>query len=341
MNILYVGNHLSKAKTGADQVNMRNQTVLEKLGKVTYIHLSHNILSRINFSVSNSVLKRIYQELSISEYNYIFIQQSLLGRVCSSIKRKYPTIPIILFFHNIERKYAREYLKIAGIKAFPFYWFVRYWEKKAIKNSDIYITLNKRDSELLYDYYKVRSNLILPTSFRDVYCSHLLPAKECVEIIDYLFVGVAFFANIEGIQWFITHVFPYVKGNLYIIGNNMDKIKFSGVNDRIHVLGFVDNLTSFYERARFIVLPIFSGAGMKTKTAEALMYGKNIIGTKEAFEGYEIDERCMIECNNAQEFISAINDHSNLPLYNLNSRELFLKNYTYESSLQQLKTIIK
>lgn len=40
-----------------------------------------------------------------------------------------------------------------------------------------------------------------------------------------------------------------------------------------------------------MVMPIFSGSGMKVKTAEALMYGKFLIGTKEAFEGYEIDEK--------------------------------------------------
>lgn len=42
---------------------------------------------------------------------------------------------------------------------------------------------------------------------------------------------------------------------------------------------------------------------MKTKTAEALMYGKTIIGTKEAFEGYVLDEKAMKLCSNAQEFI--------------------------------------
>jgi len=37
-----------------------------------------------------------------------------------------------------------------------------------------------------------------------------------------------------------------------------------------------------------VILPIISGSGMKTKTAEALMYGKSIIGIKEAFEGYKM-----------------------------------------------------
>ncbi len=38
----------------------------------------------------------------------------------------------------------------------------------------------------------------------------------------------------------------------------------------------------------YIISPIFVGGGMKVKTCEALMYGKNIIGTSESFEGYDI-----------------------------------------------------
>ena len=45
-----------------------------------------------------------------------------------------------------------------------------------------------------------------------------------------------------------------------------------------------------------------TGSGMKVKTCEALMYGKNILGTDEAFEGYELDTaRVGGRCNNAED----------------------------------------
>ena len=41
---------------------------------------------------------------------------------------------------------------------------------------------------------------------------------------------------------------------------------------------------------------------MKVKTCEALMFGKNIIGTKEAFEGYELDyQKVGAMCNTKEE----------------------------------------
>ena len=41
----------------------------------------------------------------------------------------------------------------------------------------------------------------------------------------------------------------------------------------------VDCLETWYEKADVVISPIFLGSGMKTKTAEALMYGKPILGT--------------------------------------------------------------
>ena len=46
---------------------------------------------------------------------------------------------------------------------------------------------------------------------------------------------------------------------------------------------------------------------MKTKVAEALMFGKKIVGTPEAFSGYEdIAERAGWVCSTADEFVQAM-----------------------------------
>ena len=58
---------------------------------------------------------------------------------------------------------------------------------------------------------------------------------------------------------------------------------------------------------KVVIAPIFDGSGMKTKVAEALMYGKRIIGTREAFSGYEdIAEEVGWVCNTKEEFVAAL-----------------------------------
>jgi hypothetical protein len=70
---------------------------------------------------------------------------------------------------------------------------------------------------------------------------------------------------------------------------------------------------------------------MKVKTCSALMYGKNILGTSEAFEGYTLDfDAIGSKCNTAALFIEAIKNfskHKQLK-YNEYSRNLYKKNYT-------------
>lgn len=345
MKILYIGNKIDATKSGKDVINQRNQNILQEISgqELTYIECSDcSIFNKMFMCVDNDMLVKIDQCISNENYSHIFLSQSLLGRVAQYIGKHYK-LPIITFFHNIEYDYANAYLKSRGIRALPFYVASIYWEKKTVEHSTKFITLNKRDSDRLKVVYNVESDIELPTSFNDKF-----DAGECDKwiklydkTIDYLFIGVAFFPNVQGVQWFIDNVMPYVSGTLYVIGKGMDNVKFHNLTDRIHIKGFVDNLEDYYYRAKIVISPIFTGAGMKTKTAEALMYGRTIVGTTEAFEGYEIDDNCMHLANSADEFInklkilSATND-----IFNLHSRQLFLNNYETSQIKDRLFSIL-
>ena len=92
-----------------------------------------------------------------------------------------------------------------------------------------------------------------------------------------------------------------------------------------------------------MIAPIFHGSGMKTKVAEALMHGKKIIGTSEAFVGYE-DHRHKAGwiCNNANEFVSAIDSANNSidEYYDEDLRKIYKDNYSYESAIDKYKKIL-
>lgn len=107
------------------------------------------------------------------------------------------------------------------------------------------------------------------------------------------------------------------------------KIKV-GINniENIEIHGFIENLQTFYSEANAVVMPIKIGTGMKVKVAEALMFGKSIIGTPIAFEGYEFDKEIAKLCNSEKEFIDFLNNHQ-VPKYNNKSRKLFLEKYSF------------
>lgn len=92
-----------------------------------------------------------------------------------------------------------------------------------------------------------------------------------------------------------------------------------------------------------MVLPIFKGSGMKVKTCESLMYGKNIIGTPEAFEGYDLQhDRVGAVCADAAQFIQAIQSFvaTPRPRFNAYSRSVFLEHYSEDVVSQQFAAIL-
>ena len=103
----------------------------------------------------------------------------------------------------------------------------------------------------------------------------------------------------------------------------------------IEVVSDAPDLRPYFEEADFMILPVFAGSGMKIKTCESLMYGKNILASDESFEGYHLDfERVGGLCNTPQEYIDRIRHFIEHPVkrFNAYSRESFLKNHSEEST---------
>ena len=159
-----------------------------------------------------------------------------------------------------------------------------------------------------------------------------------------LFVGGEFYANRAGISWFVKHVVPRIKIKICIVGRGFEHFRSElQIDGKVEVVGSVENLGQWYRNAHFVIAPIFDGSGMKTKVAEALMYGKRIIGTPEAFSGYEeIAVQAGRVCKSADEFVGSIEQAAAevLPACDPILRELYNQKYSYEAARRRLATII-
>lgn len=291
--------------------------------------------------INPSIFSKIKNKIEKWQPQIVFIESSQYGSIVKYIKKKFPAVCIITFFHNIELQYAMSYFSLFNIKSWFFYRMSKANEVQTVKYSDKCIVLNQRDANLLQRLYKRNADCILPVSFKDALCvnkidkikeeSYFINKREC------LFVGTNFEANIKGLNWFIEKVLPFVDIHLRIIGIGMTKVFFS--DDKITVMDYIDDLSEYYVNTDFIIEPIFDGGGMKTKTAEAMMWGKAIIGTDEAFCGYEIDNVIgLYRCNTDREMIEKIQSiyNDNIANFNASIRELFLEKYSFKGTLQIL-----
>jgi polysaccharide biosynthesis protein PslH len=293
--------------------------------------------------VNHGAINAAVQLINRAKIASVFIDGSNLGEVAAALRRQAPSVTITTFFHNVEARFFFGSLKISPSLRALAVLIVNYLaEKKAVRYSDRIITLSCRDSNLLRAIYGRSGDFVAPMSLEDKLPQaggRINVADTCKELY-ILFVGGAFYANLAGATWFIKHVVPHIRIRTILVGKGLEVLRLDGEpNPKVKVVGPVQNVAEYYLHAHVVIAPIFDGSGMKTKVAEALMFGKKVVGTQEAFSGYEdVAEKVGWVCATADDFIEAINrlEHTALPGFDGEIREVFERQYSYEAAKTRL-----
>ncbi|OGI07274.1 MAG: hypothetical protein A2Y40_05405 [Candidatus Margulisbacteria bacterium GWF2_35_9] len=290
-------------------------------------------------------IKEALQIIQSKQIAKVFLDGSNLGSLAKVIKKKHPKIEVITFFHNVEvRFFWGAFYSKMSFRSLAVLVVNYLAERKSVLYSDKRVCLSNRDSKLLKKIYARESTYITPMVLEDKMPVGFDKANTFSKDKYVLFVGGTFYANIFGIKWFVNNVVPHVDIKLYIVGLGFEKLREElEVNSHVKVIGAVDSLSDWYKKSQFVIAPIFDGSGMKTKVAEALMYGKKVVGTPEAFSGY-VDSlpQAGWVCKTAEEFIEAINcakTEITLPFDN-ELRRIYENKYSVLSAKKRLGKIL-
>lgn len=309
-----------------------NNTLFEKIKK--------NINKLLTYSQYDITKLKF---IDFSKYNLVFNDNSVTGIINTQLRCRGYKGKIITYFHNCEfALYHQLYEKKSWAIKSILYKIVKTNERAALKCSDVCMILNKRDLLDIKKYYKIDFDYkIIPVSIKDSFTKKEFKVTKHNKPI-FTFIGSYFGPNINGIVWFINNVIPHVDIHLRIIGRNMNKLALYVKNKNVEILSNVSDLDGYIRESDCMIYPVFEGSGMKLKTCEALMYGKNIIATTEAFMGYDIKNFDEIGacCNTTDEFITAIKKF-NLPIFNVNSRKIYLDKYSYDATYNQFLNLMK
>lgn len=111
-----------------------------------------------------------------------------------------------------------------------------------------------------------------------------------------LFIGMAIHVpNHDGLVHFLKACWPGIiaaepDASLRIIGRGWECLPASLTGQRgIDVVGFVDDITDEYQRAAFVIAPVYDGAGTKIKIIEALAHERAVVASEHAHRGYPVD----------------------------------------------------
>lgn len=159
------------------------------------------------------------------------------------------------------------------------------------------------------------------------------------------------FVSIDETRWFIEDIMPkitkvYPNVILRIAGRG-DSDKARKVFSRypnVDFVGPVDSLDDFFNNLDIYVATVPKGCGILNKVLDAFSYKIFTIGVKESFSGIDGLENGYVECNNASDYIKAIdlylNDKANVCQIVDNAYNHILRYHNFDSNYDEIVDLI-
>lgn len=372
MKALFVTLHdiFGKINNGGNQCSDRNLKILQKLygaeqvdvcigvaGQSKVQSASNVYMVKIMSSRVAKVLAGVLQRSDLTweaeqfiehlvkknYYDIIFFDNTKFGRVIKKLKTN-PKLhnKIVVFAHNVEKDILWQRVINENKLCLPLYFAAKHCEALSMKYADKVLALTERDGLVFEQIYGRKMDFILPITFSDRYKESA--EETIIPLRSLLFTGSDYLPNVKGIIWFCKEVMPELDIPLYIVGRGLEKLRDELECENVKVIGSVDSLAPYLKAAGAVVMPIFYGSGMKVKTAEAIMYGKRIFATSEALVGYQVAERGMTCCDDAESFRKEIKHYfheEGIQKEFQEVRTLFKQYYDTERYLDLVKKLLE
>lgn len=268
------------------------------LRKVLSIFLKKPLYLYKHFS--HKLQAKIISTLQEKKFDIIHADHTAMAEMAIALGAHY-NIPVVLRLHNVEWKiWERYYQRLSKFNVAYYYIkrqsaLLKKMEISLCESVDVCLTITNKDKELLENY--VRSSLIMTKPFgvntikenRDI--SHNL--KEHYTLL--MATNWAWRHNVEGAVWFVENVLPLLLNSepnikLLLLGKHLPQNFLRYADNNVQCIGFVENISDYYNRASLFISPLFVGSGIRIKILESLSFGVPVIATSIGAEGIELSE---------------------------------------------------
>ena len=304
--------------------------------------------------ISNDIISEICELINSNAIKTVFIEDSVFGNLVKKIKNRCKECKVLSFYHDVKADLYKQWMdNERTLKSKIEYTIGIRQEYVNQKYADINIVFNERDAKTYQVYYGKRPEAILPLPAPVPSISHdiMNSITEKDDKKHILFVGKKYYPNLVGFKWFVDNVLPSLTDNIQVdvVGRGLEELRNEYSDPRINVIGGVESLNPYYENADIVIAPLFDGGGMKSKTVEALSFGKIFVGTEESLFGFweemdsDIRGKTCYQCNTPEEWIQTINNLANDDIHKFNEDvfELFKAKFSYDVIRNQLKAIME
>src|SRR5690606_27176162 len=216
---------------------------------------------------------------------------------------------IIYRAHNVEHKIWQLQLKNTSFLKRIYLAYevekIKEFEKKLAKNVHAVLPISTTDLQFFKPLNK--NSKLLPFTIKTFLQKpkSINNANQCV----FGFIGALNWKpNVDGLIWFLQNVWqPYFTENnnvkFYIAGRNQPKtLKNLNVKGVINH-GEVAQSTDFFSKINVLVVPLFSGSGVRIKILEAMSLQIPVLASDVAINGIEVTPNLeFLSANTAMQF---------------------------------------
>lgn len=303
--------------------------------------------------ISNRIIREICDIVVEYRISLIFSEESDLGYLMRAVKQRSPQTRIICFYHDISADlFAQRKKNMPG--AGLYYKLIECnltirQERISQKYCDENWVFHEADALKFERFYKYTPDVMIPLAspervVPDNIRSAVTGDAEQKKI---LFVCSKYFVNRLGFKWFYENVLPQLSNGFQIdvVGMGSEGLADFCKDNRVRLVGAVDDLSEYYLNADIVIAPIFDGGGMKVKTMEAVSYAKCIIGTTESLHGFwekmpqSVRGNIVHQCDTAEEWIQALDILLNKKVnkFNEDLYAVYKEFFSYNALLEQFR----
>ena len=205
----------------------------------------------------------------------------------------------------------------------------KWLEKRVLSRYHYILAISKSDAEELKKTKPLARKVLLVTNAFDYALKK--PRKISHKtVLNFGFIGGGMEANVKALEYILRHWWPLMsayspESKLYIAGSICKKesiVEATFFDESVVKLGFVDNLSSFYDRIDIALNTVLVQGGLNFKSVEAVLAGKLLITNS-------LGARCLGEgeiasiADSPEEFLDILKE---LELMDVSEAESLLKN---------------
>ena len=171
---------------------------------------------------------------------------------------------------------------------------IRSFEQNFVNEYDLLVSITNEDLEHFMRMGNKQPSIVAPFGMypeKFPVCSRSERGDPCLQYIG----ALDWMPNIDGLDWFIRKVWGKLKNNRkelrFVVAGRNAKSDYTKhlVKNRIDFRGEVENASEYLLETGILVVPLFSGSGIRVRIIEAMLMGKPVIATSFAVSGIPVE----------------------------------------------------